>query len=1311
MNPASKTPSTPDTRALQRLLDNCMLGDQHKLRRQLRDLTGAKSTKDPAAQAAALERWQTAVDTSKAKREERSSQEHSLNYPDFLPVVAAREEIMAAIAKHQVVVVCGDTGSGKTTQLPKMCIELGRGAAGMIGHTQPRRIAARSVATRIAEETGTELGALIGFKVRFNDVLQESAKVKLMTDGILLAEIQRDPWLNGYDTIIVDEAHERSLNIDFLLGYLHQLLRKRRDLKLIITSATIDPQRFAKHFHDAPIITAEGRSYPVELRYRSRQVGEDQPEIEESTAIIEACEELAADIEGDLLVFLPGERDIRENSEALRKHVAQSKRLRGTEVLPLFGRLSAAEQQKIFSAHGNRRIVLATNVAETSLTVPGIRAVIDTGTARISRYAAGSKLQRLPIEKISQASANQRKGRCGREAPGICIRLFDEADFDARPEFTEPEILRTNLASVILQMANLRLGEMEEFPFLEPPELRYINDGYQLLLELSAVDNNRKLTRLGRQLARIPADPRLARMLIAADQEGALDEVLTIVAGLSVQDPRERPLNARQAADEAHSEYQDEKSDFIGWVNLRAWLDAQQKLHSGNQFRKHCQKRFLNYMRIREWRDLRRQLLDVTRELKMKPNSKEAHPDNIHRAILTGLLGNVARLDEKREFTGVRGRKLQIFPGSALKKRSPAWIMAAEVTETSRVFARTVAAIQPEWIEKLAQPLLKASYFDARWHRKRAQVGARAKITLYGLIVNANKKVNYGPINPSESREIFIREGLVGAQYTTQAPFYEHNLKLVEEIQLLEDKSRRRDILVDPEDLASFYLSRIPEGVYSGPSFEKWRKAFEASTPKGLHFDRDALMQHAAVDISYDSFPDQMEFAGAVLPLRYNFEPGRDDDGVTLSIPIGLLGRVNAARCEWLVPGLLEEKVTALLRSLPKAMRKAVVPVPDVARQCIQSIAAGEQSLQATIAAWLQRNKQLEVGYQDWQPEQLAVHLLMRFEVLDNEGHTLDTGRDLKLLQKKHQEASDASLAAPSQDAGIERKDIIDWNFGDLPEELELKQAGVAVSAWPALVDEGDSIALRVFGGPQQAAEAMRGGLIALYRLQLKDELKYLRRKLPGIESMALRYTAWGSKNDLIADIIAAAITHTFIDTADTPRTREAFLAQLSSQRSQLVANANNICESLGNALDANQRINQRIRKNGSLAWVEAVNDIHDQAAQLLNGGAAQRTPAERLPRLAVYFEAIEKRLDGLDKAPDRDRKIRAELLPLWERFKEVPRPHAATGDFTEQWQLVRWAFEELRISLFAQSLRTVQKVSLDRVEKDLKQLRRLDPS
>lgn len=1302
--------TAPDTRALQRLIPDCMLADQHRLRRQLRELSHPKRQGDAEALAAQRLGLQQRIEASAAKRAVRAAEEHTLNYPEALPVVAAREEIKAAIAAHQVVVVCGDTGSGKTTQLPKMCLELGRGAGGMIGHTQPRRLAARSVATRIAEETGTELGALIGYKVRFNDALQDSAKVKLMTDGILLAEIQRDPWLNAYDTLIVDEAHERSLNIDFLLGYLHQLLRKRRDLKLIITSATIDPQRFARHFGDAPIITAEGRSYPVELRYRSRQIADDQPEMDESQAIIEACEELAADIAGDILVFLPGERDIRENSEALRKHIAQSKRLRGTEVLPLFGRLSNAEQQKIFAAHGNRRVVLATNVAETSLTVPGIRAVIDTGTARISRYAAGSKLQRLPIEKISQASANQRKGRCGREAPGICIRLYDEADFDARPEFTEPEILRTNLASVILQMANLRLGEMEDFPFIEPPELRFINDGYQLLLELGAVDKARALTRLGRQLARIPADPRLARMLLAAHEEGALAEVLTIVSGLSVQDPRERPLNARQAADEAHAEYADKRSDFLGWTNLWAWIEAQQAAMSGNQFRKHCQKHFLNYLRIREWRDLRRQLAEVCRELKLKTNSSEAHADNIHRAVLSGLLGNVARLDEKREYTGVRGRKLQIFPGSALKKRAPAWIMAAEITETSRVFARTVAAIEPQWVEQLAAPLLKASYFDARWHRKRAQVGARAKLTLYGLIVNPNKKVNYGPINPSECREIFVREALVGAQYNTEAPFYAHNLRLVEEIQLLEDKSRRRDILVDPEDLVAFYLSRIPEGVYSGPSFEKWRKAFEASTPKGLHFDRDALMQHAAVDIGYQSFPDQLEFAGAVLPLRYHFEPGRDDDGVTLSIPLGLLGRVDAARCEWLVPGLLEEKITALLRSLPKAMRKAVVPVPDVARLCVQALQPGERSLLAAVAEWLQRHKQLQVGYQDWQLEQLAPHLFMRFEVLDHEGHTLDAGRDLKALQRKHREASEASLAAPAQENAFERSDIRDWNFGDLPEEVELQQAGVAVTAWPALCAEEAGVALRVFGGPQQAAIAMRGGLLALYKLQLKDEIKYLRRKLPGIESMALRYTAWGSKDALIDDIVEAALTQCFIDSAPTPRTREAFYAQLTGQRPKLVGIANTLCEQLGDALDANQRVNQRIRKSGSLAWVEAVGDIHDQAASLFGPGVAQRTPPERLARFTVYLEAVERRLDGLDKSPDRDRKIRAELVPLWERFKEIPAPVSPIGEFSEQWHAVRWAFEELRISLFAQSLRTVQKVSLERVENALKALRRLDP-
>lgn len=694
----------------------------------------------------------------------------------------------------------------------------------------------------------------------------------------------------------------------------------------------------------------------------------------------------------------------------------------------------------------------------------------------------------------------------------------------------------------------------------------------------------------------------------------------------------------------------------------------------------------------------------------MQYNTTEAPADNIHRAILTGLLGHVARLDEKREYTGVRGRKLKIFPGSTLKKNTPAWIMAAEITETSHIFARTVASIEPQWIEQQAQPLLKASYFDTRWHRKRAQVSARAKLTLYGLIINPNKKVNYGPINPAESREIFIREALVNEQYNTEASFYRHNLRLIEDIQLLESKSRRRDILVDSEDLVAFYMSRIPEGIYSGPSFEKWRKIFEASMPKGLYFNRDTLMQHAAVDISYQSFPDQMECAGSVLPLRYHFEPGHDYDGVTLSIPIGLLSQINAARCEWLVPGLLEEKITALLRSLPKAMRKAIVPVPDVARQCIQALQAGEKPLTTALSEWLQRNRQLEVGYRDWQPTQLTAHLHMRFEVLDHEGNTLGTDRDLKLLQKQHRESPEANLIRPSQDSGIERDDIKDWNFGDLPEEIELLQAGVHITAWPALVDLDDSVALRVFSGPQQAAEAMHGGLIALYSLHLKDEIKYLRRTLPGIESMALRYTGWGRKDALIQDILSAALSQCLIDTAPTPRTHEAFIAQLNRQRPRLVATANLICEQLGEALDANQRINQRIRKSGSLAWVEAVNDVNDQVAQLLNAGVAQRTPAEKLKRFSVYFEAIERRLDGLDKAPDRDRQIRAELLPLWERFKQIPHPSSALGAFSQQWQLLRWAFEELRISLFAQSLGTAQKVSLARVEKELKALNRLDP-
>ncbi|MEM7292939.1 MAG: ATP-dependent RNA helicase HrpA, partial [Pseudomonadota bacterium] len=846
-------------KSLRKSIGECWGADRGKLHRELNRLQRHNG-------AEAIKTLQDKIDVSQAKVSARRESLPVPQYPDELPVAAARDEIIAAIHTHQVVIVCGETGSGKTTQLPKMCMELGRGTTGLIGHTQPRRIAARSVATRIAEELDSPLGEIVGYKVRFSDRVSTNGYLKLMTDGILLAEIQHDRWLNQYDTLIIDEAHERSLNIDFLLGFLKQLLPRRPDLKIIITSATINPEIFSQHFNDAPIINVEGRSYPVEMRYAPLQSAMEENETELADAIVAQCELLIREQRGqsgDVLVFLPGERDIRECRDSLEKARAASKELRDIDVLPLFARLSATEQTRVFQRHGQRRVVLATNVAETSLTVPGIRFVIDSGLARVSRYSLRSKVQRLPIEKISQASARQRAGRCGREAPGICVRLYDEEDFQARPTFTDPEILRTNLAAVVLQMAAMRLGEIEHFPFVEKPDARLIRDGYQLLFELGGVSDSNALTKLGKKLARLPIEPRFARMLLAAGDEGCVSEILTITSALSVIDPRDRPQEKRQAADEMHGEFNDESSDFSAWLNLWAFIDVQWSNLSRSKFRKMCQSRFLSYLRIREWQDVRRQLQSLCEELKLRENSEEASYDAVHRAILSGLLGNVSNHDEKSDYRGTRNRKVRIFPGSGLFSKKPKWMVAAEISETTQLYARTVAKINIDWVEHQGAHLLKHTYSAPYWEKKRGQVGAKRKSTLYGLLVNGGKSVNYGSIDPVQSRDVFIREGLVAGQLKTAGPFYQHNLDLVDEVLTLEHKSRRRDILVSPEELVQFYNAIIPDDVYSQPTFERWRKAFEEDHPRGLFFDKSQLMRDEDVLEGIDEFPDVIEMGGA----------------------------------------------------------------------------------------------------------------------------------------------------------------------------------------------------------------------------------------------------------------------------------------------------------------------------------------------------------------------------------------------------------------------------------------------------------------
>jgi len=963
-------------RELHTLVDACLQADKPRLRRQIKKL---------GKEASALTRLRAAIESSTTARKQRASSAPVPTYPDALPVVEQRDEFLKLLDKHQVIIVCGETGSGKTTQIPKMCIEAGRGSAGFIGHTQPRRIAARTVAARIASELKTELGAAVGYKIRFSDKVSSDTRIKLMTDGMLLSETQNDPGLNHYDTIIIDEAHERSLNIDFLLGYIKRLLPKRPDLKVIITSATIDPQRFSKHFSDAPILFAEGRTYPVEVRYEPI-TSDDDNDGDVGEAIVEACETLLKERHHDILVFLSGERDIREMADLLGKQSSHSATFRNVDVLPLFSRLSNADQNRIFASHSRPRIVLATNVAETSLTVPGIRSVVDVGNARISRYSVRSKVQRLPIEKISQASANQRMGRCGRVAPGVCIRLYDEPDFLSRAEFTQPEILRTNLSSVILQMASMKLGQISDFPFVEKPDAKYINDGYRNLQELGALDDNRVLTPLGRQLARLPVDPRLGRMLLAARDEGCVNEMLTIVSALSVQDPRERPFDKRQASDEMHAEFNHEKSDFMAWLNLWSFLSVQRERLSRSQFRKMCKQRFLAYMRVVEWMDVRDQLKKQSKELKLVEQKSEAAYENIHRALLTGLLANVAVKSESHDYLGTRNRHLSVFPGSGLFKKGPKWIMAAEIAETSKLYARQVAAVEPEWIEKLGEHLLQHSYRDPHWQKKRGTVAAWQQSTLYGLIINPKKRVNYSPINKAESRQVLIRDGLVAGGLISNAEFYKHNLALLEELNELEEKTRRRDIVVDPQELVHFYDAVVPENVSTAVEFEQFRKQIESESPKRLFYSREMLLADGATEVSDQEFPNQIDMGGMVLPLRYTFMPGDNADGVTLVCPVEVINRIQPQRCEWLVPGMIEEKITLLIKALPKSLRRNFVPAPDYAKACANTLTADNTSLVQSLSTELQRMTGVLVEPKQWDESTLPAHMLMRFDLVDNNG-------------------------------------------------------------------------------------------------------------------------------------------------------------------------------------------------------------------------------------------------------------------------------------------------------------------------------------
>lgn len=1289
---------TPSVRELQSRLKDCRTRDQRKFKRRLEKI----SRQDAAADA--LQKLAQQVEVSVSWVRQRDNYKAPLHFPD-LPIAERREEISKALAQHQVVVIAGETGSGKTTQLPKICWELGRGRFGQIGHTQPRRLAARAVANRIAEEMQVPLGELVGFQVRFGDQTSDETRIKLMTDGILLAEIQQDPFLNRYDTLIIDEAHERSLNIDFLLGYLKRILPKRPDLKLIITSATIDLERFSQHFDNAPIIEVSGRTYPVELHYRPLLAeGEGEQDLSLQQAVIRTLEEIESlerqqglSARGDVLVFLSGEREIRETADKLRRH-----QFRDTDVLPLYARLSAAEQNRIFNPSGlGRRVVLATNVAETSLTVPGIRYVIDPGMARISRYSYRSKVQRLPIEPISQASANQRKGRCGRIAEGVCFRLYDEDDFNNRSEFTDAEILRTNLAAVILQMAGLKLGKVEDFPFIDPPDSRFVRDGVRLLQELKALDQQGDLTPLGRQLSKLPVDPKLGRMLIEAAKTQCLTELLVITSALSIQDPRERPLDKQQKADEAHRQYQDKESDFISLLNLWNLYEEQRQELSNSQLRSFCQKNFLAFMRMREWRDLHRQLHLACKELKLGENKTPAGYAVIHQALLAGLLGNIGLRQEEGDYLGARNRKFRIFPGSGLAKARPKWVVAAELVETSQLFARVVAKIEPEWIEPLAQHLVKHSYVEPHWERKPAEVIAFEQQTLYGLPIVNRRRIHYGKIDPALSQELFIRSALVEGDFRTEGDFFTHNQQMLKDVEALEEKSRRRDILVDEEQLFDFYQQCLADNngaaVVNGASFERWRKLQESSNPDLLKVTQAFLMQHDAAAITEQRFPEYYVWKGMRFPLSYQFSPGAENDGVTLSVPVGALNQLPVQRLEWLVPGMLREKCIALLKALPKQVRKNFVPIPDYVDAFIEGHQAEEQPLCEVLSSFLRRTTGHRIEPELWNAIALDPHHLFNIRVLDTDGKRLAQGRDWPALV---QQFADLQAAAPVQHKKPTEDIGKDWPAEDLPRQIEIRQAGMVIQAYRALSFEGGRLCVQVHDSEALAHQAQIEATVELLRRNLERELKVLQKQLPAWKSVALKLSTIGRDQELWQDFVYALLKAQLMENNTEIKNSAGFAALLSQVKSQLHDDAIELSRTLNAIASLYIELRKTISGAMQLQWVTVLTDMRSQLERLMSKGFIRFTPVQWLQRYPVYLMALKERNQRFQQDLNKQRYQSEVLAELYQRFDQAAKKATVDTEHCQHLQTYRWMLEEYRISLFAQHLKTLMPVSEKRLEK-----------
>lgn len=1300
-------------------LPELTLRDAQRLGRRL---DGARRVRKPEARAAVLAEITAEVEAAELRVANRRAAVPAVDYPEQLPVSQKKDTILEAIRDHQVVIVAGETGSGKTTQIPKICLELGRGVKGLIGHTQPRRLAARTVAERVAEELRTPLGEAVGWKVRFTDQVGDTTMVKLMTDGILLAEIQTDRELRQYDTIIIDEAHERSLNIDFLLGYLAQLLPRRPDLKVVITSATIDPERFSRHFGDAPIVEVSGRTYPVEVRYRPLLEEESSDaDRDQITAICDAVDELQREGEGDILVFLSGEREIRDTADALEK-----RKYKFTEVLPLYARLSHAEQHRVFQRHTGRRIVLATNVAETSLTVPGIKYVIDPGFARISRYSHRTKVQRLPIEPVSQASANQRKGRCGRTSDGICIRLYSEDDFLARPEFTDAEILRTNLASVILQMTAAGLGDIEKFPFIDAPDRRNIKDGVDLLQELGAIDPKQKdpkkrLTPLGRKLSQLPVDPRLARMVLEADRNGCAREVMVIAAALSIQDPRERPSEKQAQADQQHARFKDETSDFLAFLNLWRYVREQQKTLSSSAFRRMCKSEYLNYLRIREWQDIYYQLRTVAKTMGVHLAEEDAPAERVHQSLLSGLLSHIGLKDTEKnnEFVGARNAKFAVFPGSALFKKPPRWVMSAELVETSRLWARVNARIEPEWIEPLAEHLVKRTYSEPHWEQKQAAVMAYERVTLYGVPIVAQRKVNYGRIDPETSRELFIRNALVEGDWRTHHQFFHDNRKLLGEVEELEHRARRRDILVDDETLFDFYDQRLPEHVVSGAHFDSWWKHKRREEPELLNFEHSMLINENAEAVTKDDYPDSWRQGRLKFRVTYQFEPGADADGVTVHIPLQVLNQVSAEGFDWQIPGLREDLVTELIRSLPKPIRRNCVPAPNFAQRFLDSAVPLQEPLMTALAHGLHRMTAVRMEAEDFDLAKVPDHLKITFRVVDERKRKIAEDKDLEALRLRLKPKTQAAITAAFEQAAEkadgasggaarpeQRSGLTSWTVGTLPRTFETRRAGQPVKAFPALVDEGSSVAVRLFDTEPEQREAMWAGVRRLILLNLpSNPAKFAQDKLGNQQKLALSRNPHGSIQALFEDCVAGAADKLIAAHGGPVWDEESFRKLFDAVRADIVDATLDTIRRTQEVLAAWQACERRLKATSSPALLTSLADVKQQLAELIKPGFVTAHGVRRLPDLLRYLVAVDRRLTQLPTNAERDRARLAKIQEMRDEYAWLLEQFPKGRPVPQEAREIRWMIEELRVSYFAHALGTAYPVSDKRIVKTIDKL------